>query len=480
MLSVAQQSQLQSNPTLIPPNNNTFTSLAQTQQNNSQLNNISNLATNLNMQQQHQQLLQSNNMSNLSKQLDSSQQQNQIKSGLNQSSGVNANLLNNNNNNSKNQSLIGQQSQTAPVSSINSMSMIASSVGYSANGQTSIASATTITSVTASSNGNTNNILSSMMEPMGMSNMMTNFDDPVEQSLASLEQPSAKCDIGNVNPLDLIGEMSSIMNDKPVHSQQSLMQQLGFDNMHSNENSNNGFGLDSAALNTLNGLTNSSSVVATATGGIMMNNMPTMSQTNAMSQANQLTMAQSIFDTMARSLPSSMPPSTLSTSSSIATSMALNSNTSANTNNGGNGLTTGGFRPKPIEDLLPSHDKKSTSTPPPPMSHTPSSQPLQPMAQSTPNETKSNPVHSLNKAIDPQLKNIASSWSSLAAAGSPQNTPTSNKPKPVTDSFQAFRNKAKEKADRLKMLEQQETLKRSHKEAEKRQHEVKKEVEPIR
>lgn len=67
---------------------------------------------------------------------------------------------------------------------------------------------------------------------------------------------------------------------------------------------------------------------------------------------------------------------------------------------------------------------------------------------------------------------LCSSWSSLAAAGSPQSTPTSSKPKPTPtmDSFQQFKNRAKEKADRQKLLEQQEMKQRSHKEAvEKRQ-----------
>lgn len=48
------------------------------------------------------------------------------------------------------------------------------------------------------------------------------------------------------------------------------------------------------------------------------------------------------------------------------------------------------------------------------------------------------------------------------------------------DSFQQFRNKAKEKADRQKLLEQQEMKQRSHKEAvEKRQQEQQKKREEI-
>lgn len=48
------------------------------------------------------------------------------------------------------------------------------------------------------------------------------------------------------------------------------------------------------------------------------------------------------------------------------------------------------------------------------------------------------------------------------------------------DSFQQFKNRAKEKADRQKMLEQAEMKQRSHKEAaEKRQQEQQKKREEI-
>ena len=62
------------------------------------------------------------------------------------------------------------------------------------------------------------------------------------------------------------------------------------------------------------------------------------------------------------------------------------------------------------------------------------------------------------------LKN-ANSWSSLGS--SPQNTQASNKNKPSAEIFQAFRNKAKEKADRMKLLEQQEVKRVQKEQAEK-------------
>lgn len=92
-------------------------------------------------------------------------------------------------------------------------------------------------------------------------------------------------------------------------------------------------------------------------------------------------------------------------------------------------LTTGLITPKPIEQLM-----------------------MQPSAYRNQQEN---------------LKN-ASSWSSLAS-GSPQNTQTSTKSKPSAEIFQAFRNKAKEKADRMKLLEQQESKRVQKEQAEKEQ-----------
>lgn len=83
------------------------------------------------------------------------------------------------------------------------------------------------------------------------------------------------------------------------------------------------------------------------------------------------------------------------------------------------------------------------------------------------------------KTHEQNVKN-ASSWSILASAGSPQNTPTSNKTKPAMDSFQQFRNKAKEKADRQKQLEAAEKEKEqkrqkeaAEKEQQRKQHHTK-------
>lgn len=312
--------------------------------------------------------------------------------------------------------------------------------------------------LTGTSSGGTNggqNLIPSLIPPMvpmmpggkpSVMSLMPNFEDPVEQSLASLEQPSTKMEIDNLNHMDLMSDMSSFMKT----TQQSLMQQLGYDNMHTSaHDDNNGFNLE-ASLG-LNGLGNLGTGINVPTGGPLgMMSMQSMSQSNVASTLN------SVFDSINRNvvgLSSSGQPGTPSSNSLTPTSV------SATVSN--NTTPAGSFRPKPIEELLmPSHEKK---TPPPAMDVKPTGG-FQPVAP-----TGSNLAHAFK---DPNLKNaLASSWSSLASssANSPQNTPTQSKSKPpAMDSFQQFRNKAKEKMDRQKLLEQQE-LRRTNKEAAEKQ-----------
>lgn len=270
--------------------------------------------------------------------------------------------------------------------------------------------------------------------------LMANYEDPVEQSLASLEQqPMHKNEIdGMHNHMDLINDMSSIMSKQDggpnMQSHQSLMMpHLPYDNMQHNHGGNNGFGIDSSL--TMNGM----NMGAMVGNHLSMLGMPPMGL-NSLSQPNPQT---SIFDPL--------PQGVHRSNSSSATSMAMNQTSAVNTRKEEKFLLT----PKPIEELMnPSHDKKTS-----------------------PIDGKSGAgfVHAINK-LDHNLKN-ASSWSSLAAAGSPQNPLTSSKSKPpAMDSFQQFRNKAKEKMDRQKMLEQQE-LRRTQKEAaDKRNQEQQKHV----
>ncbi|XP_073830318.1 uncharacterized protein isoform X3 [Musca autumnalis] len=126
--------------------------------------------------------------------------------------------------------------------------------------------------------------------------------------------------------------------------------------------------------------------------------------------------------------------------------------------------------PKPIESMMPSPpEKKGQHAPQQTMGGTVVAPPLQsPSDLKIPSTTAAGAVG--NQAIfAPNVKN-PSSWSILA--GSPQNTPTSNKTKPAMDSFQQFRNKAKEKADRQKQLEaaeKEKEQKRQKEAAEKEQ-----------
>lgn len=296
----------------------------------------------------------------------------------------------------------------------------------------------------------TNNMLAAMENKVPISQMMpplmndksmslmNNFDE-VEQSLASMEQSNQmKPDMDPMN-MDLLSDMSTIMAKSA--QDQSLMQQLGFDNtMQSgaHDGGNNGFGaMDPNLL--INGI--GSGAGGPRNSGMLMG-MQSMSHMNSQAGA----------------MPSIFDPITTPVSRSIPTIGPSNNQPPALIGSGsGNGETNpigpspGGFRPKPIEELLQNHDKKT----PPPLNM---------------DKSGGHAANAFNKNMD--MKNsLASSWSSLAAASSPQNTPTSNKPKQQQqlDSFQQYKIKVKEKIEKQKMLEQQEQ-RRSHKEAaEKRQ-----------
>lgn len=270
--------------------------------------------------------------------------------------------------------------------------------------------------------------------------LMPNYEDPVEQSLASLEQqPMHKNEIdGMQNHMDLMNDMSSIISKQEggptMQSHQSLMlPHLGYDSMQQhNHGGNNGFGIDSPL--TMNGM-NMGAMVGVG-NHLPMLGMPPMGL-NSLPQPNPPT---SIFDPL--------PQGVHRSNSSSVTSMSITQSSAVTIRKEEKFMLT----PKPIEELMnPSHDKKTS-----------------------PIDGKSGAgfVHAINK-LDHNLKN-ASSWSSLAAAGSPQNPLSSKSKPPAMDSFQQFRNKAKEKADRQKMLEQQE-LRRTQKEAaEKRNQEQQK------
>lgn len=274
-------------------------------------------------------------------------------------------------------------------------------------------------------------MIPSVLNDKSMS-LLSNFDE-VEQSLASMEQPNQlKAEMDPMN-MDLLSDMNLIMAKSS--QDQSLMQQLGFDNsMQSgaHDGGNNGFGVLDSNLG-LNG-------VGSTAGGPRNNSM--MMGMQSMSHLNSQTgLMPSIFDPITTPISRSISM-TGSTNNLPPTSIGSGG---GNGESNATGPSTGGFRPKPIEELLQNHDKK---TPPPQM-----------------DKSGGHAANASNK------NNLASSWSSLAAASSPQNTPTSTKPKQQQhmDSFQQYRIKVKEKIEKQRMLEQQE-MRRSHKEAaEKRQ-----------
>ncbi|KAJ9590383.1 hypothetical protein L9F63_016574, partial [Diploptera punctata] len=76
----------------------------------------------------------------------------------------------------------------------------------------------------------------------------------------------------------------------------------------------------------------------------------------------------------------------------------------------------------------------------------------------------------LSPVLEQNVKN-ASSWSSLAQASSPQNTPgpTTSSLKSTKDSFQQFKKQAKEKMDRQRALIEQQELRRMQKEQQEKE-----------
>ncbi|XP_055703471.1 homeotic protein female sterile-like isoform X4 [Phlebotomus papatasi] len=289
--------------------------------------------------------------------------------------------------------------------------------------------------------------------------MAGGFVDPLEQSLASLEQ-NLKSEMGNHHHIDLM-EMaaSSIIPKSETTASQpaaaalahhpSLLQHLNMEAIHHQLQQTmahaaagpNGFVLDPAAAS-LNGM------------GVMQMQPPQQAPTGGHVPPNPMV---SIFDpAMAAghqlsrqggggggNAPNiSSQQSTQQTAQQLPQSQQQLPQTPTNTpaKREDKFLLT----PKPIEDLLmpPVHEKNKAAAA----------------------EAKGNFAQAIKPSHEQNLKN-ASSWSSLASAGSPQNVQTPQaKPKPSMDSFQQFRNKAKEKMDRQKLLEQQE-LKRSQKEA---------------
>lgn len=260
------------------------------------------------------------------------------------------------------------------------------------------------------------------MNDKSVMNMLPNFDDPVEQSLASLEQ-SLAC--------KLTADLSVIYKKRT-----SINEMIpGYDNPHHN-NGNNGFNLDST-LNNLNGMTN---VPPSVPNNNMMMGLPSLTQSNTLPPVTSLSDSISTqsdqrgnkiililsnyhfkneymkliivikitlgFIPGLTTTPSgNLPPASMNSSVVTAPINSNNSNTNNNNMNSsiqsaGNGVTTpnmtaGPIRAKPIEELLmPQHDKKSTP---------PALPPQMPMS-----EPKQNFANAFNKSMDPNInKTIA-------------------------------------------------------------------------
>ncbi|KAJ8734130.1 hypothetical protein PYW07_014681 [Mythimna separata] len=124
--------------------------------------------------------------------------------------------------------------------------------------------------------------------------------------------------------------------------------------------------------------------------------------------------------------------------------------------------------PKPIEDLMGVPNMVSNNM---------SDRAKYEMEKKMEDSKNTNFAQAFKLKQEQNLKN-ASSWSSLAQAGSPQSIPNMGtnhqiKQKPVMDSFQAFKKQAKEKIDRQRaLIEQQELRKKEQAERERQRQET--------
>uniref|UniRef100_A0A2H1WGE6 SFRICE_001097 n=1 Tax=Spodoptera frugiperda TaxID=7108 RepID=A0A2H1WGE6_SPOFR len=124
--------------------------------------------------------------------------------------------------------------------------------------------------------------------------------------------------------------------------------------------------------------------------------------------------------------------------------------------------------PKPIEDLMGIPNMVSNNM---------SDRVKYEMEKKLEDSKNTNFAQAFKLKQEQNLKN-ASSWSSLAQAGSPQSIPNMGpnhqiKQKPVMDSFQAFKKQAKEKIDRQRaLIEQQELRKKEQAERERQRQET--------
>lgn len=253
--------------------------------------------------------------------------------------------------------------------------------------------------------------------------MNTVYVDPVDISLASLEQPP----MNNISQKNAPQDMNLFMD---LHKQQQmLMNQLTAPHM------GNGFAPD---FNGGNGVNNLMSMLALPTNLdaaslFQMNKMqggrfPEQVWNNPAMANNQMMQQISAQQQMQAQQQSQMvhPPQQAHPQQSSKPMLT----------------------PKPIEELLMHPNDKSKS-------HV------------------GGPGPNFNNKYEQNLKN-ASSWSQLAAAGSPQNpgASISSKSKVPSDTFQEFKTKAKEQAQRQK--QEQEKMKK-----QKEQQELKRQQESL-
>lgn len=361
------------------------------------------------------------------------------------------------NNNKSNINLNHMPQQQAPIQGANPMSS-ASSVSSQQQHQQSLLSSTHLNSMNT---GNGIPSAPSVSTPSIMQQQLTNnnsnpiqakqhqtpyamnsYVDPLEHSLASLEQPQ----MNNNSQKNTSQEMNNMIMD--LHKQQMI---LNITNQHLAHGSGpNGFGSD---FNGTNGAVNNL---------MSMLALPTLDPASSMFLNSQMKNVSGRFPDQWSNLP------------------------------GNNNAMIQQLSAQQQQHQQQQHQQQSQSHPPQPQHHqhqqssvkqekimlTP--KPIEELLMNPNEKTKvhgsgSAPGFAFNKYEQQNLKN-ASSWSQLAAAGSPQNpgasistSSSSSKSKVPSDTFQEYRTKAKEQAQRQK--QEQEKMKKQKEQELKRQQE---------
>lgn len=262
------------------------------------------------------------------------------------------------------------------------------------------------------------------------------FTDPLEHSLASLEQDIIKNE-AMTSPLSNISSIPAIPNIPNINPSSHHLPMMSNTLMPQN-----------SLIHPIHGTIDTNEIppaippITTSTNMLHSNNngfgnikqeMELPMNNNGLAMGMPMNMAMpSIFDPLPSTQPQQMPLNSIPNLPIKKEEKPL-------------------IHPKPLEEL-------SNPNPTVPGNLNNSDKKMTP-----PEQKAANFASAFKPKQEQNIKN-ASSWSSLAQANSPQNSSTGVSNRQMADSFQQFKKQAKEKADRQKALMEQQEMRRQQKE----------------